>query len=211
MPGVPTQNPEGLYGRPHSPQAHRLLDRAWLDGSRYAECQPRRRECGSIVTPAGLAVQRLLVWGGGMRQQGPECLSEPKGRCWYRCGVVDARTCFSGTAKPRPGVKLWAWRSGGIVGDVPGDGAGGVSCHLAAPPPPARMWQPTLPTPAACGWVDWRNARRRVIIGQSKRQAMRHLLTAAAAIASVVFVVMPPANAFPFKMDVNSIAYWLTV
>jgi len=38
---------------------------------------------------------------------------------------------------------------------------------------------------------------------------MRRLLIAAAAIASATFAAMPPANAFPFKMDTNSIAYWL--
>jgi hypothetical protein len=38
---------------------------------------------------------------------------------------------------------------------------------------------------------------------------MRRPLIAAAAAASAAFAAMPPANAFPFKMDTNSIAYWL--
>jgi hypothetical protein len=38
---------------------------------------------------------------------------------------------------------------------------------------------------------------------------VRRLLIAVAAAASAAFVAMPPANAFPFKMDTNSIAYWL--
>lgn len=38
---------------------------------------------------------------------------------------------------------------------------------------------------------------------------MRPMLIAVAAVASAAFVAMPPANAFPFKMDTNSIAYWL--
>jgi len=42
-----------------------------------------------------------------MRQQGPGRFAEPKGRCWRRCGVVDARPCYSGMANLRPGVKRW--------------------------------------------------------------------------------------------------------
>ena len=38
---------------------------------------------------------------------------------------------------------------------------------------------------------------------------MRRMLIAFAAVASAAFVAIPPANAYPFKMDANSIAYWL--
>ena len=38
---------------------------------------------------------------------------------------------------------------------------------------------------------------------------MRRPLIAVAAVVSAAFAAMPPANAFPFKMDTNSIAYWL--
>jgi len=39
---------------------------------------------------------------------------------------------------------------------------------------------------------------------------MHRLLLAFAAVASATFIAMPPVQAYPFKMDVNSIAYWLT-
>ena len=38
---------------------------------------------------------------------------------------------------------------------------------------------------------------------------MHRLLLAVAAVASATFIAMPPVQAYPFKMDVNSIAYWL--
>jgi len=66
-----------------------------------------------------------MAAGGALRQQGPGCSSEPIGRCQWRCGVVDARPCFSGLANSRPGVKRRAWRSGGDAGAVPFNGSGG--------------------------------------------------------------------------------------
>lgn len=50
--------------------------------------------------------------------------------------------------------------------------------------------------------------RRCGIIRPSERQAVRHLLIAAA-VASATLTAMPPVMAFPFQLNVNSITYWL--